>query len=138
MLNRRPRRSMSQINVVPYIDVMLVLLVIFMVTAPMFAPGVVNLPSVGLASQADTEPVQVLISQDGSYGLQDARSKETVLSLNALVDAVKNTQSEKARPVVIAADKTVPYEKVMDVMSALQAAHIERIGLLVKTERPTS
>ena len=73
-----PRRSMSQMNVVPYIDVMLVLLVIFMVTTPMFSPGVVNLPSVGKAAQVESEPVQVLIDAQGNYSVSDKGSAHPV------------------------------------------------------------
>ncbi|MCG9011253.1 protein TolR [Laribacter hongkongensis] len=136
MLNRRPRRSMSQINVVPYIDVMLVLLVIFMVTAPMFAPGVVNLPSVGRAAQVETEPLQVTIGKDGEYGLADKGKTTSYGEVPALVAAIQSDLAgDGQRPVVISADKTVAYEKVMDVMSALQKARVERVGLLVKSEQ---
>ena len=65
MLKRRPRRQMNQMNVVPYIDVMLVLLVIFMVTAPMFTPGVINVPSVSQAATVDVRPLEVTVSADG-------------------------------------------------------------------------
>ncbi len=135
MLNRRPRRSMSQINVVPYIDVMLVLLVIFMVTAPMFTPGVINLPSVGKSAQVNTEPLQIVIEKDGAFSMSDKGKSESIASLADLVPAVQNKLlDERERPVVISADKTIVYEKVMDVMSALQKADIQRVGLLVKSE----
>ena len=135
MLNRRPRRSMSQMNVVPYIDVMLVLLVIFMVTTPMFSPGVINLPSVGKAAQIDTEPVQVLIDDQGRYSVSDKGSAHPVDSLPALSAQLDSlTGGDRQRPVVISGDKTVAYEKVMEVMRELQQRGYARIGLLVKTE----
>ena len=135
MLNRRPRRSMSQMNVVPYIDVMLVLLVIFMVTTPMFSPGVINLPSVGKAAQIETEPVQVLIDDQGRYSDSDKGSDHPEVSLpehSAQLDSL--TGGDRQRPVVISGDKTVAYEKVMEVMRELQQRGYARIGLLVKTE----
>ncbi len=135
MLNRRPRRSMSQMNVVPYIDVMLVLLVIFMVTTPMFSPGVINLPSVGKAAQIETEPVQVLIDDQGRYSVSDKGSAPPVDSLPALSAQLDSlTGGDRQRPVVISGDKTVAYEKVMEVMRELQQRGYARIGLLVKTE----
>ena len=135
MLTRRPRRSMSQMNVVPYIDVMLVLLVIFMVTTPMFSPGVINLPSVGKAAQIETEPVQVLIDDQGRYSVSDKGSAHPVDSLPALSAQLDSlTGGDRQRPVVISGDKTGAYEIVMEVMRELQQRGYARIGLLVKTE----
>ena len=131
----RQRRLMNQINVVPYIDVMLVLLVIFMVTTPMFSPGVINLPSVGKAAQIETEPVQVLIDDQGRYSVSDKGSAHPVDSLPALSAQLDSlTGGDRQRPVVISGDKTVAYEKVMEVMRELQQRGYARIGLLVKTE----
>jgi len=130
------RRELAEINITPLVDVMLVLLVIFMVTAPMFAPGVVNLPSVGRAAQVETEPLQVTIGKDGEYGLADKGKTTSYGEVPALVAAIQSDLAGDAqRPVVISADKTVAYEKVMDVMSALQKARVERVGLLVKSEQ---
>ncbi|MEE9929831.1 MULTISPECIES: protein TolR [Microvirgula] len=127
---------MNQINVVPYIDVMLVLLVIFMVTAPMFAPGVVNLPSVGKAAQVETEPLQVTVDKDGRFGLADKGNSSQFDDLAGLTSDIQGRLADGTnRPVVISADKTVAYEKVMEVMSALQKAKVERVGLLVKSEQ---
>lgn len=127
---------MNQINVVPYIDVMLVLLVIFMVTAPMFAPGVVNLPSVGKAAQVETEPLQVTVDKDGRFGLADKGNSSQFDDLAGLTSDIQSRLADGTnRPVVISADKTVAYEKVMEVMSALQKAKVERVGLLVKSEQ---
>ena len=136
MLNRRSRRSMSQINVVPYIDVMLVLLVIFMVTTPMFSPGVVNLPSVGKAAQVDREPIQVVIDATGQFSVSEKGEQEAVASLGALSEALaRRTGGDIGRPVVVSADKTIAYEKVMDAMRQLQKDGYTHIGLLVKTEQ---
>ncbi|AOY01049.1 protein TolR [Jeongeupia sp. USM3] len=132
---RRPRRSMNQINVVPYIDVMLVLLVIFMVATPMMqAPGVVNLPTVGKSDQeASVEPLRVEIGVEGELTLSDAGKSETVADAQALVALVQDKLAAKAdRPVVIAGDKSVRYETVMATMDALKAANVARVGLLVR------
>ena len=127
---------MSQINVVPYIDVMLVLLVIFMVTTPMFSPGVVNLPSVGKAAQVDREPIQVVIDATGQFSVSEKGEQEAVASLGALSEALaRRTGGDIARPVVISADKTIAYEKVMDAMRQLQKDGYPHIGLLVKPEQ---
>ena len=135
MIPRRPRKSMSQINVVPYIDVMLVLLVIFMVTAPFISPTQVELPSVGKSSQAPTSPLEVMIQADGSLLLRDravAGDEEKVgeAGLRQAVQARLKTQPE--RPVVISADKSVRYESVMRVMDTLQRMGVARVGLLEK------
>lgn len=134
---RRPRRAMSQINVVPYIDVMLVLLVIFMVTAPMLQPGVVNLPSVGRAAHVPVKPLEVNIDAEGHYTLrsQGARAGSDHETLNSLLAGIQRALKDNPeRPVLIAADKTVRYEVVMRLMDKLQQAKVARVGLLVKPE----
>ena len=134
---RRPRRQIHQINVVPYIDVMLVLLVIFMVTAPFIAPGQVNLPSVAKAQPATELPLEVTVKSDGTFTVRDrARTEDdTPVSRERLAGAIAARLSrDPARPVVIAADKDVRYERVMEVMSVLQRNNVKRIGLLA---RPT-
>ena len=129
----RQRRLMNQINVVPYIDVMLVLLVIFMVTAPMIQTGTVELPSIGKASETPAEPLQVVVSPDGTVALRDGAADPTPMSLDALVSQlVQAQQSTPPRPVLIAGDKEVRYEEVLKVMDALQVAGIDKIGLLVQ------
>ncbi len=132
---RRSRRAINQINVVPYIDVMLVLLVIFMVTAPFITPGQVELPSVGKSGTAPAAPLEVMVRQDGSLLLRDraAPEDETLLDREQLVQAVaERLKARKDQPVVISADKDVRYEAVMQVMDALQKAGAPRVGLLVK------
>ncbi len=133
---RRSRnRLMNQINVVPYIDVMLVLLVIFMVTAPMMNPGQVDLPQVGKSSLPATAPLEVIIKKDTSLALRDhaKNSQENSVSRNELVAILKTKQSEHAdQAVVISADKNVRYEEVINVMDMLQQQHIKKVGLLTK------
>ena len=135
MAGRRTRKSINQINVVPYIDVMLVLLVIFMVTAPFINPGQVELPSVGKSGTAPTAPLEVMVKLDGTLLLRDraAPDNEEVLTRERLVQAVADRlKVHKDQPVVISADKDVRYEAVMQVMDALQRAGAPRVGLLVK------
>ncbi|WP_206951305.1 protein TolR [Trinickia acidisoli] len=140
MRGGRSRRAMADINVVPYIDVMLVLLVIFMVTAPLVAPSIVNLPTVGSAApQQQTPPVVVNIRADGKMSVRykdDAGGSEeqqmTRADLNSFV--TEREVSHPDQPVVIAADKTVQYEAVMNVMSDLKARGVKRVGLLVKSQ----
>jgi biopolymer transport protein TolR len=132
---RRQHRLMNQINVVPYIDVMLVLLVIFMVTAPLMNPGVVDLPSVGRAAQPNQVPLEITIRNNGDLALIDRERTglERSVTLDDLVKAIKAAQGKKGeRPVVIAAEKTVRYEQVMNVMDRLQQGEIKRVGLLVR------
>lgn len=133
---RRPRRALAQINVVPYIDVMLVLLVIFMVAAPMMQPGVVNLPSVDRADRTLTQkPLRVEIQNDESIKLADGDKTEKVADAKALVRAVQARNVGEKRPVVIAADKEIRYRVVMDVMNELKRAGVERVGLAVESRK---
>ena len=132
----RKRGPMHEINVVPYIDVMLVLLVIFMVTAPLITPGVVDLPSVSKAPTASVAPLEVLIKADRSVILRtrDAQGREFErrVGRGELAPLVR-AQQDKApdTPVLIAADKNVRYEAVMNVMDELQRERVRRVGLLV-------
>ncbi len=138
MRGGRTRRAMADINVVPYIDVMLVLLVIFMVTAPLVTPTIINLPTVGNAApQPQTPPVIVNIKADGSMSVRykDGTSTEDQTMTQADLDnfVTNRQQANPDEPVVIAADKTVKYEAVMNVMSELKARGVKRVGLLVKS-----
>ncbi len=132
----RQRRAMSEINVVPYIDVMLVLLVIFMITAPLVNPGVVDLPSLGKSAQPPELPLEVVIKADASLMLRErskTASSERAVSTAELVAALQ--QKQKTHPdqaVVIAADKSVRYEEVLKVMDELQKQNVRKVGLLVK------
>ncbi len=131
----RQRRLMNQINVVPYIDVMLVLLVIFMVTAPLVQTGSIDLPSVGKSSQPPVQPLEIIIRDDDSLALRDRSrgAEEVSLSQDELVARIKAAQEREAPPpVVISADKGVRYESVMKVMDALQKQQVAKVGLLVQ------
>ncbi len=129
----RARRAMSEINVVPYIDVMLVLLVIFMITAPLVNPGVVDLPSLGKSAQPPEAPLEVVIKADTSLLLRERGNADRPVSTAELVAALQ--QKQKTHPdqaVVIAGDKDVRYEEVLKVMDELQKQSVRRVGLLVK------
>jgi len=133
------RRSMSEINVVPYIDVMLVLLIIFMVTAPLVAPGNIELPSVAKSSQTRSAPIEIVVRRNAPMTIRaDASGKNPALtsrtvSMNQLVTVIRERQAVDAdQPVVIFADKAVPYEAVMKVMDTLQRQSVKRIGLAVQ------
>jgi len=126
---------MNQINVVPYIDVMLVLLVIFMVTAPMMPTGTVDLPSMQKMSQAKSEPLVVTVRGRDDWTLQDRKTSKPAESVQEqdLVDQLHTAQEEEpGRPVVIQADKSIRYEEVMKVMDLLQRNNIDKVGLLVQ------
>ncbi len=132
---RRPRRAMSDINVVPYIDVMLVLLIIFMVSAPLITPGQIDLPSVGQAANPTVAPLEVRLDKAGTITLIDRQQggHEQVVSKAELLSAVRTMQANHPdQAVVISADKALRYENVIDVLDALQKGRIKRVGLLVK------
>jgi biopolymer transport protein TolR len=128
---RRITNLKSEMNVVPYIDVMLVLLIIFMVTAPMFVPGVINLPSVGKASQVDTEPVEINITKEGKYSVTQ---KSQTFPIDSLPNLVSKVQSlvKPGTPVVVSADKETKYDNVISVVDKLYAAGIKKVALVVK------
>ncbi|MDD5296260.1 MAG: protein TolR [Rhodocyclaceae bacterium] len=131
----RQRRLMNQINVVPYIDVMLVLLVIFMVTAPMIPQGTVDLPSVGKSAQPPAEPLEVIIHGDGSLAVNDRAQggKEREIAREQLKQSIVDAQARHpGQPVLIAGDKSVRYEAVLSVMDELQKQNVAKIGLLVQ------
>ena len=134
---RRPRRAMSDINVVPYIDVMLVLLIIFMVTAPLIQPGQIDLPSVGVALNPAVAPLEVIVKKDGSMLLVDRQQggKETSVTRDRLLAAVRAAQANHPdQAVVISADKNLKYEDVLRVLDILQGGKIKRVGLLAKPQ----
>ena len=130
----RRRRTMNEINMVPFIDVMLVLLIIFMVTAPMITAGVVDLPSVGLSKARPQSVVEVIVSIDGTLRLKvDGKADAQPLPAAQLAARVKQAQGGKAAtPVVISADRNVKYDAVVRVMDNLQKAGVQRVGLSVK------
>ncbi|MVW73627.1 protein TolR [Bordetella sp. 15P40C-2] len=129
---RAGRNMKADINVVPYIDVMLVLLVIFMVTAPLITPGLINLPSVGQASEVPATPLEVQISEDGQVALRMREAGATLQDIprDQLISQVRQRITAET-PVVIAADGKVPYETVVKVMDELRSNGVTRLGLLV-------
>jgi biopolymer transport protein TolR len=132
------RGPMHEINVVPYVDVMLVLLVIFMVTAPLITPGVVELPSVSKAPVAPVAPLEIVIREDQTVLLRSRDAKgvaqeERRVARGELAALVRDRQQKNPdQPVLIAADKNVRYEAVLSVMDELQRQQVRRVGLLVK------
>jgi biopolymer transport protein TolR len=134
---RRVRKPINQINVVPYIDVMLVLLVIFMVTAPLIAPGEIELPSVGSKLTVPSEPFMITLHNDKSLGLEDkaAKSPEVRIGRDQLLARILERQKQGDQPVVIKADKNARYEDVIEVLDLLQRNGVRKVGLLA---RPTS
>jgi len=132
----KQRRLMNQINVVPYIDVMLVLLVIFMVTAPMTQTASIDLPSVGKAAQPPVAPLEVIIKADASLALRDrskTNSDEQTVTRSELSAKLKEAQAANPQQaVLIAGDRNVKYEVVLGVMDELQRQQVTKIGLLVQ------
>jgi len=129
---------MNEINVVPYIDVMLVLLVIFMVTAPMMNPGQIDLPSVGKALKPPVAPLEIMIKKDLSLAMRDHSKKggESTVSRDELIAILKARQGDhQEQTVVISADKNVRYEEVIKMMDVLKQQNVQKVGLLTQTGR---
>jgi biopolymer transport protein TolR len=128
------RRGMSEINMVPFIDVMLVLLIIFMVTAPMITTGVVDLPSVGSSKARPQWVIELVVGLDERVKLKvDGQAEPQPVSMAQIAARVKQAQKGVAEtPVVISAEKNVKYEAVVRVMDRLQQAGVLRVGLSVK------
>ena len=151
LVNRgRGRRTINEINMVPFIDVMLVLLIIFMVTAPLISPSMIDLPSVGKAAKAPDLVIQIIIGKDGALTLK-VQDQSTPVTMKDLVRSVTTAQAKAAQAtppkstkpgatatgptstaVVISADKNVKYETVVKVMDTLQRAGVQRVGLSVQ------
>ena len=142
----RGRRTINEINMVPFIDVMLVLLIIFMVTAPLISPSLIDLPSVGQAARQPDRFVQVIIDKDEQLQVRDGNQggDSPSVPMAQLVARVKQIQGtdpasgeapQGGVPVIISADKSVKYEAVVRVMDTLQRAGIARVGLAVQTSR---
>ena len=128
------RRSMAEINMVPFIDVMLVLLIIFMVSAPLITTGMVDLPRVGQSQQRPPKVVEVVIEKDGSFKVRGQGDEPLrAATLGDLSAQVLRIQAGQAQvPVVISADRQVKYEDVVKAMDALQKAGVSRLGLSVQ------
>ena len=128
----RGRRTINEINMVPFIDVMLVLLIIFMVTAPLITPSVIDLPSVGKAAKQPDQVIQLIIDKEDAIEMK-IKDKSSTLRFKDLASAVKNAQSAASNSaVVISADKNIKYESVVKVMDTLQRAGVQRVGLSVQ------
>ena len=128
----RGRRTINEINMVPFIDVMLVLLIIFMVTAPLITPSVIDLPSVGKADRQPDQVIQIIIGKDESIEMK-IKEKSTSFGLKEIASAVKSAQSgETNSAVVISADRNIKYESVVKVMDKLQREGVQRVGLSVQ------
>jgi biopolymer transport protein TolR len=128
----RGRRAINDINMVPFIDVMLVLLIIFMVTAPLIAPSMINLPSVGKAAKQPDQVLQIIIGKDESLQLK-IKDKTSAVTLKDVAQVVKQAQiGVDNSAVVISADKNVKYEAVVKVMDKLQREGVARVGLSVQ------
>ena len=134
----RGRRTINEINMVPFIDVMLVLLIIFMVTAPLITPSMIALPKVGKAAAQPAKPIQVMIDKSERLEIKSGDGPPRASTLAEVGQAVRQLQpaDDKAQtptPVVISADKSIRYETVIKVMDALNKAGVARIALSVQT-----
>ena len=134
----RRRRTRNEMNMVPFIDVMLVLLIIFMVSAPLMPTGVVDLPSMGKARQAPEKVIEVVVQDDERVRLRVNSQDADTLAVGELAERVKALQGEAeggaaAVPVIISARKDVRYEEVVRIMDVLQKAGVARVGLSVRT-----
>ena len=133
----RGRRTINEINMVPFIDVMLVLLIIFMVTAPLITPSMIDLPSVGKAARQPDQIIQVVLTKNDALEVK-IKEQTTAVQLKDLAATVKQAQGARDSvaaansAVVISADKNVKYESVVQVMDTLQRAGIQRVGLSVQ------
>lgn len=129
---KRTKHSfINQMNVVPYIDVTLVLLIIFMVTAPMFVPGVINLPSVGRASHLNTTPLQINIDANQVYSLTQEGKSNTFATVDKLIEAVSSSSSIDTS-IVISADKDISYNHVIQLIDKLYSKGFRKVALSVR------
>ena len=127
------RRTINEINMVPFIDVMLVLLIIFMVTAPLITTGVVDLPSVGKSKARPEHVVELVVATDETVRIKIDKVEGAALPMRSVAARVTEAQAGNAEtPVVISADKAVKYELVVKLMDTLQKAGVKRVGLSVK------
>ncbi|MGE5491634.1 MAG: protein TolR [Actinomycetota bacterium] len=126
----RPRRLKNEINVVPYIDVMLVLLVIFMVATPMMTTGSVDLPTTGKSSQMPDKVVRVLVKADGAIAVKGDSPKEQEVSRRELAAALADEQARNPDvAVLVSGDKSARYESVLDVLDEIKKLDVKRVGL---------
>jgi len=128
------RRTINEINMVPFIDVMLVLLIIFMVSAPLITTGVVDLPTVGKSKQRPEHVVELIVGRDERIRIRvDSKDEGQAVALDRIAARVLDLQAGDVNtPVVISADQSVKYKTVVDVMNRLQKSGVQRVGLSVK------
>src|SRR3712207_5595109 len=137
----RGRRTMNEINMVPFIDVMLVLLVIFMVTAPLITPSVIDLPTVGKASQPRVVPLEVFVRADQGLVVRTRDGNGRIVDEQnvARADLAKVLKSARAKDeelsVLVGGDKNARYESVLQVMDELRKQGIQRVGLQVRVSQ---
>ena len=139
---RRSRRTISDINMVPFIDVMLVLLIIFMVTAPLLSPSLIDVPSVGKAASAPDQVItieidkqlQIVVKSKGSNADSGLQIKQNASMDNVAKIALQLQAGKAQTPVIISADKGIKYETVVKVMDSLQRAGVQRVGLSVQLQ----
>lgn len=138
-VKKNKRKSLAEINVVPYIDVMLVLLVVFMVASPLLTQGVkVELPQAVTAplDNKDKEPLVVSVKVDGSYFITLGKEEEQAKSLELVAEqAGKVIKAEPDTPVLVWGDTNVPYGKVIELMAALQQQGADSVGLVTEPPR---
>ena len=137
---RRKSRLVNEINVVPYIDVMLVLLVIFMVTAPLVTPAVIDLPTVDKASAPRVVPLEIYVKTDQGLLVRQRDSRGSVVNEQSLSRAqlpgfIKSLKSKGDLSVLIGGDKNARYEAVLQVMDELRKNGVQKVGLQVKTSQ---
>jgi biopolymer transport protein TolR len=128
------RRTISEINMVPFIDVMLVLLIIFMVTAPLITTGVVDLPTVGKSRQRPDHVIELVVGADEKLRLRvDGKDGDALVLKNVAAKVAELQGGDANTPVVISADRNVKYDAVVKVMDTLQKSGVQRVGLSVKS-----
>lgn len=131
-MRRKTKKTVviNQINTVPYIDVMLVLLVIFMATSQLFTPSILNLPSMSGVKQIDTQPIAFTIENNNTFKVSQ---NSKTYSFNQLSQAItKTNELNLVNGIVVEADKNIKYDNVIQVVNALYKSGINKVGLLVK------
>ncbi|WP_293221122.1 biopolymer transporter ExbD [Ottowia sp.] len=128
----RGRRTINEINMVPFIDVMLVLLIIFMVTATVITPGAINVPSAGKSQKAPDKRIDVMMNEDGQLSLGGEVSARDLTETEAIVRIKEALASNPELPVMLAADRDLRYQQVVTMMRKLREAGVQRVGLSVK------
>ena len=128
----RGRRTINEINMVPFIDVMLVLLIIFMVTATVITPGVINIPTAGKSQKTPDLRVDLLIDQAGKVGLAGELSAQDISEDEAIARIREAVAANPELPVMLAADSELRYQQVITLMRKLREAGVQRVGLSVK------